>query len=117
MPDRAAGEAIDHPDPEIFCGMSGRHHMLLCAFAYALRLAVTPDVGREDRFVTIVNIVADRLANQVVADRPGFQAMPGEDFVPRVAIGLVLGTSADIKMIPPAGKLESIETEARCLSG
>ena len=74
MPDRRAGEAVDDVDAELRAPRA-RVSVIPSARApaHALRIAVAPDVGRQDRLVALVDPVAHGLADEVVADRPALQ--------------------------------------------
>ena len=65
-------------------------------------MAMVDEVGR----------VADGLADEMVADGPAFQAMLGEEVMPRLAILLVGEGFGDIEVISPAGKFEAIKAES-----
>ena len=43
--------------------------------AHALGIAVAPDVRRQDRLVPLVDVVAHRLADEVVGDREAVEAV------------------------------------------
>ncbi len=111
MPDTAAGETVDDSDTEVLGSLGGPHHFFLGPFPHAIGLAVAPDMWRQDRFVPGIDVVADRLAGQVIADCPAFQAVSGEDLVSPVAVGLVLGALDDVKMIAPTGEFQAVVTE------
>ena len=70
VPDRRAGEAVHLRDAEPRRRARGVLHPLGRALPHALRLAVAPDLGRQDRAVARVDRVADGLADEVRADRP-----------------------------------------------
>jgi hypothetical protein len=75
VPDRRAGEAGDGLDAELLRGARGVGELLRGALAHAFRIAVAPDVRRQDGLVALVDQVAHRLADQVVADRQRGQAV------------------------------------------
>ena len=58
--------------------------------------------------MTLVNIITDRLADQVVRDRVGRQAMLGEDFPASGAITIVADGLAHLEVVAPAGELDAI---------
>src|SRR5690606_11255327 len=80
VPDAGAGEAVDDANAELLRGAGGRLHFLGGALVDAIGLAVAPDVGRQDRLMAFVDDVADRLANEVIADRVALQAVAIELF-------------------------------------
>ena len=73
VPDRRAGEAVDDLDAQLLRGAGRVLHLLGGPLADLLGLAVAPDVVGQDQLVPLVDQVADRLADQVVRDRPDFQ--------------------------------------------
>jgi hypothetical protein len=91
--------------------MRGAHHFFGGSFANPVRFAITPDMSRQDGFVAGVNVVADGLACEVVADSPSLETVPGEDFVPRIAIGFAVAGLADIEMVAPTGQLDAVVSE------
>ena len=90
VPDGGTGEAVDD-DREIHrpClatrlgieerarGLAGGDHFFRGALAHAFRIAVAPDVGREDGLVSLVDQVADGLADEVVGHGETGQAVVG----------------------------------------
>ena len=61
--------------PKLGGGPRGVLHLPRGALAHAFRIAVAPDVRRQDRLVALVDQVADGLADQVVADGEALQAV------------------------------------------
>ena len=108
MPDGAAGKAVYDRYAESG-GRAGRIRKFRCgAGAHAFRVAVSPDVRRKNSLVTLVNEVAHGLANQVIADRPDFQAVFRKQIVPALAIAVVRQCLAYLEMISPTGQFEAV---------
>ena len=117
VPDRRAGEAGHDLDAELRGGARGVLHPLGRALAHALGLSVAPHLRRQHAFMTAVDRVADRLAHEVVADRPAVEAVALEDLAPAGAVGRIGQRLRDVEMIPPAGQLEAIELPLTALGG
>ena len=64
----------------------------------------------KDRLMTLVDPIADGLADQVIADRPNSESMTSQDFMPGVAVGVVAQCFLDVKMIAPASELEPVKS-------
>ena len=89
MPDGAAGKAI-HDRYAESGGGAGRIRKFRCsAGAHAFRVAVSPDVRRKNGLVALVNEIAHRLTDQVIADCPDFQAVFRKQIMPSLAISVV----------------------------
>jgi len=63
MLNRRAGEAGNRLHPEPCGGAGGILHLPRGALAHSFRIAVAPDVGRQDGLVPLVDPVAHRLAD------------------------------------------------------
>ena len=109
VPDRRAGEAVHLPDAEPRGGAGRVLHPLGRARANALLLAVAVDLGREDRLVARVDAVADRLSDEMRADRQHVQVVALQDLLPRPAVAVVLERLVDLEVVAPAGELEAVE--------
>src|SRR5262249_28620189 len=59
-PERRAGEASDDADADSLSSTGGRHHLFRGPLLHAKRVAVSPDVIRQESLVTAVDRVADR---------------------------------------------------------
>ena len=125
MPDRGAGEAVDHRGELVLVlaagfrvqekagGLAGLDHLQRRALADTFGLAVAPDIRRQDRLVALVDIVADRLANEVAGDRVGSEAVVGKK-LPLLLDVVFLGDGRiDIKVIAPAGELKAVVAHFR----
>ena len=101
MPDRRAGEAVNHIDAEPGSGLAGGDHLAGRALAHALGIAVAEDARGQDRRVAAVDIVADGLAGEVVGNREQLEAV----FIEQGALGLAVGFGGvlDFEMVAPAG--------------
>lgn len=111
MPDARACEAVDDFDAEIFRGARGEFEFGGGAFVDAFRVAVTPDVRREDALVALVNVVADRLADEVGGDGEKFQAVFRKNLV---AAGAIVGVGRGflhIAMVAPTGEFQAVVAE------
>jgi hypothetical protein len=93
-------------------GFACRHHLLGRAPAHALRIAVTPNFGRQDRLVPLVDQVADRLANEMVRHGEAGQAVVGEQFPLFADVGFRRHGAVDLEMVAPAGEFESVVAHA-----
>ena len=117
VPDRGAREAVHLPDAQPRGCTCRVLHPLGCARANALRLAVAVDLGRENRPVTLVDAVADRLADEMRADRENVQMVALQDLLLRPAVAVVLERLVDLEVVAPAGELETVEAPAAGLRG
>ena len=116
MPDGTAGKAVYDRYAESG-GRTSRIRKFLCGTgAYAFRGAVSPDVRRKNGFVALVNEVAHRLTDQMIADRPDFQAVFRKQIMPSLAIAVVRQCLAYLEMISPAGQLKAVVSPTRKLS-
>ncbi|MFT3787570.1 MAG: hypothetical protein QM770_15625 [Tepidisphaeraceae bacterium] len=120
VPDRRAGEAVhDGGEADLVRagvaeqagGLRGVDHLLRCAFADAFGIAIAPDVGRQDALVTLVDVVADRLPDEVRADRDAGQAVVLEQFPLLLAVRLVLEGGVDVEVVAPAGEFQAVVAE------
>ena len=117
VPDRGAREAVHLPSRRaarlhVPCPSSARPRA-----ANAFRLAVAVDLGRENRPVTLVDAVADRLADQMCADRENVQMVALQDLLSRPAVAVVLERLVDLEVVAPTGELETVEAPAAGLRG
>ena len=67
--------------------------------------------------MTVVDGVADRLADKMSADRQNVQMIALQDLLLRSAVFLVLERLVDLEVVAPAGELEPVETPAAGLRG
>jgi hypothetical protein len=75
VPDRAAGEAVDHVHAETLGRVGGLDQFLGGALAHALGIAIAVD-GGQDLGVAGVDVVAHGLADEVGGDGVALQAGP-----------------------------------------
>ncbi len=108
VPDRAAGEAVDDADAELLGRPGGVDHVLRSPLLDAFRLAVAPDLGREDGLVTLVDVVADALADQVVRDGEHLQPVLVEHRPLGLAVLVVLEGLVDLEVVAPAGQFQAV---------
>ena len=102
---------------ELRRGARGVLHPLGGARAHALRVAVAVDLGRQDRAVPLVDAVADRLADEVRADRPDVEPVALEELAVRAAVAVVGERLVDLEVVAPAGELEPVEAPVAGLRG
>src|SRR2546423_37053 len=105
MPDRGAGEAVDLRDAELRRRARRVLHALGRPLSDAVGFAVAPDLGREDRTVPHVDRVADRLADEVSAEREAVQMVALEDLLDRAGVVALGKRAVDLEVIAPAGEL------------
>jgi hypothetical protein len=82
------------------------------ATAHPLGLAVAPDVRRHDGLVALVDQVADRLADQVIADRVALQPRVGEQAAPVFDVARRLQGLVHVEVIAPAGQFQAVIAHA-----
>ena len=111
MPDARAGEAVDHADAQLLGGPGGVLHFLGGAAADAVRLAVAPDVRRQDRLVPGVDVVQHALADQVIRDGKHLQVVLFEQVAFAAAVRVVGEGLVDLEVVAPAGQLEPVVAE------
>ena len=117
VPDRRAGEAVHLRHAELRGGARRVLHPLGRAAPHALRIAVAVDLGRQDRAVPLVDPVADRLADEVRADRPHAEAVPLEQLAPLLRVAGVGDRLVDLEVVAPARELEAVEAPAARSAG
>ena len=64
-----------------------------------------------------VDAVADRLSDEMRADRQDVQVVALQDLLPRPAVAVVLERLVDLEVVAPAGELEAVEAPAAGLRG
>ena len=79
------------------------------AVTVTVRLTVAPDLGWEDRAVTGIDRVTDRLADEVGADREAVQVITLEHLLQAAAVVRLREGPVDLEMVAPAGELEPVE--------
>jgi hypothetical protein len=120
VPDRRAGETVDDGGKlvgfaaaglgveEEAGGLGGGDHLLGGPLAHALGLAVAPHVGREDRLVAGVDVVADGLADEVARNGVAGQAVRPEKRPFFMDVFLRAHRGVDVEVIAPAGELHAV---------
>lgn len=124
MPDRGAGESIDHSlagaSRVIFhvglagidkfaAGFGGIDHLLSRTLTDPLGLAIAPDMRRQDRLVTLVDGVADCLAHEVGRNRVATELVVSEHLPNfRDVVGLI-ECGLDVKMVAPTGEFDAVK--------
>ena len=117
VPGRRAREPGHHVHTEPGGGAGGVLHVVGGPLAHPLGISVAPDVRRHDRLVALVDRVADRLADEVVADRPDREAVALEDLAPARAVVVVGDRLGDVEVVPPASQLEPVEAPPAAFLG
>ena len=116
-PDRRAGETGDDLHSERRRGARGVLHLLRGALAHAFGLAVAPHVRWDDRLVALVDHVAHRLPDEMVADREHLEPVLREQVAAPLRVAVLLQRALDVEMVAPAGELEPVEAELLRLLG
>ncbi len=111
VPNARTGEAVDDADSQLPGGPGGVFHGLGCPGIHARRIAIAPDVRRQDRLMAGVDRVQHRLAHQVVADGKDLQAVPLQDSPLTAAIARIRQGLVHLEVIAEAGQLEAVESE------
>src|SRR5437868_5753229 len=76
-PDLRSGESIDDIDAQVFGRIRSFDDLVSRTFLYIFRLAVAPDVRRQNGFMTLVNIITHSLPDEMGRNRPVLQPMLG----------------------------------------
>jgi hypothetical protein len=108
VPDARPGKAVHLGDAERRCGAGRVGHARCRALSDALRVAVPPDLRREDRSVALVDRVADSLADEVAGDRLADKPPRLEQLAVAAAVVNVAQCSRDIEVVTPACELEPV---------
>ena len=75
----------------------------------ARRVAVAPDLWRQDPLVARVDRVAHRLADEMRAEREAVQMVALEHLLDRRAVAVLGERAVDLEVVAPAGELEPVE--------
>ena len=67
--------------------------------------------------MALVDPVADRLADQVSAERPDAETVPLEQLAPSAHVAAVGDRLVDFEVVAPAGELETVESPPRAARG
>src|SRR3954451_22548743 len=81
----------------------------------AIRAAPAPPLRRQDRSVALVDRVAHRLTDEMVADRPAAESVPLEDRAPARAVAGIPQRLGDVEVIAPARQLQPVEPPTAAL--
>ena len=92
-------------------------HPLGRALPDALRIAVAPDLRRQDPAVALVDRVADRLADEMRAEREAVQVVALEHLLDAADVVVLGERPVDLEVVAPAGELEAVEAPAAGLLG
>ena len=76
------------------------------------RVAVAPDVRRQDHLVPGVDVVQHRLADQVAADGEHLEVVLFQQFAFLAAVVVLVEGLIDLEMVAPAGQFQPIVSEA-----
>ncbi len=112
MPDGTAGKPVHDGYAEPGGGAGRIRKRCGGARAYAFRVAVSPDRRGQNRFVSFVDQVAYRLTDQMVADRPDFQSVFGQQIVAALAIAILRQRLVHLEMISPTGQFQAVVSPA-----
>ena len=89
MPDRAAGEAVNHIDAKGFGRARRVDHLLRATLAHAIVIAVAPEtIGQNGAMPLVDEGFGDALADQVVADGEVLQPVLLQYVMARANIGV-----------------------------
>jgi hypothetical protein len=64
-------------------------------------------VGREDALVTLVDIIAGGLADEVRGDRPAAEVVLREQFPDRFDVARLVDGADDVEVVAPTGELDT----------
>jgi len=108
LPDRRSGEPDHGLHAELRGQPRGQLHFLGGTLAHALRVAVAPHLCRQDVAVALIDrVVADRLALQVVRDRPDLEAVLLEQCELALDVAVLI-PAPRVEVVAPAGDLEAV---------
>ena len=117
MPDARAGEAVDDFDAQLLRRPGGVFHFFDCPRVDALRLAVAPDVRRQNRLVPAVDPVEHGLADRMGADGVHLQLVALQQIAAAGAIAVFGQRPVDVEMIAPAGQFQAVVAKVGRLAG
>jgi len=92
--------------------LDGVDHLRRRALADAVRAAVAPDALGEDGAVALVDGIADGLADEVIADGEGGEAVVGEELPLLLAVVVLLQRALRVEVVSPARELEAVVAES-----
>lgn len=117
MPDARTGKAIDDRDAEFLRGAGSVLHLFGGALIDTGGFAVAPNPRRENRLVPLINEVAYRLPDKVVADGVTLQVVPIEQ-VAFAGDVLAIGQGfVHLKVVAPTGEFQTLIAEVARLLG
>ncbi len=73
MPNARTGKAVDDFDTELLCCSRSCFQLFNRSFVHTFRISISPNVRRQNRFVTRVNDVTNRLTNEMRTNRMTLQ--------------------------------------------
>ena len=112
--DAAADQADEGVDAEFLGGLDRVQHLRLCTLADTFGVAVAPHPFGQDAAVPLVDRrVADRLADQVRADRPAAEAMAVEQLTDAVDVAVFAERPVDLEMVAPGAQFEPVVAHLR----
>ena len=117
MPDRRAGEAVHHRHAQLLGRPGGSLDFLGGPLVDAGRIAVAPHMRRQDRLMSLVDAVADRLADEVAGDGVDREVIPFERVAFGRAVAALLEGAGDIEVITPAGQFQALVAKLAGLAG
>jgi hypothetical protein len=117
VPDRRAGEPVHLPDSEQRGGPRGVLHPFGRTLPDAVRIAVPPDLRRQDRAMPCVDRIADGLADEVRAQGEAVQVVALEHLLDGAGVTRLGERLVNLEMVAPAGELEPVEAPPARLLG
>ena len=118
MPNRRASKAVHHHAlwratwlgiKELTRRLGGFFHFLRRTLPYPFGLAVAIDFRRKNRRVTCVDIIANCLADQMVANRIASEIIGGQQCPFLGDIVRLIERGVDIEVVTPAGEFDAVE--------
>lgn len=119
VPDTRSGEPGDHGGKvEILTGLriekstagpGGQLELLGRALADSFGIAITPDLRREDGAMSLIDIVANRLSNQMIGDGERRESGVGQDAPAFLTVVVGRGGLIDIEVVTPTCELQTVE--------
>src|SRR3990172_1982079 len=110
MPDRAARETVYNPNAQFLRSLRRIDNALRRTLLHPFRLSVAPNIRRQDRFVTAVNIIANRLADQMSRNRKNLQPVLLQQLTLRLAVPVVRKRLINLEVVSPASQLKTVIT-------
>ena len=118
MPDARSGETVDHADAQLRCAARAAFFMSSAARVFTPAGSPSPQMyGGQDRLVPGIDVVQDRLARQVIADREHLHAVFLQRLPLAIAVARIGHRLGDLEVVARAGQFEAVEAEVLGLDG